>query len=124
MRKLLLSVLAVLAGTLVVYGQTLRDMDIRAELLPDGSARITQVWDATVVDGTEMYIPISNLGKMTVQNLCNYNSVYADAFITAVGMDFCVERNRRAPPAAYRSDRRCASFALPRQQRANGKISL
>ena len=69
MKRLLLSVLAVLAGTLVVYGQTLRDMDIRAELLPDGSARITQVWDATVVDGTEMYIPISNLGKMTVRDL-------------------------------------------------------
>jgi len=69
MRKWLLSVLAVLAGTLVVYGQALRDMDIRAELLPDGSARITQVWDATVVDGTEMYIPISNLGKMTVRDL-------------------------------------------------------
>ena len=69
MRKFLLSVLAVLAGTLVVYGQTLRDMDIRAELLPDGSARITQVWDATVVDGTEMYIPISNLGEMTVRDL-------------------------------------------------------
>lgn len=69
MRKLLLSVLAVFAGTLAVYGQTLRDMDIRAELLPDGSARITQVWDATVVDGTEMYIPISNLGKMTVRDL-------------------------------------------------------
>ena len=68
MRKLLLSVLAVLAGTFVVSAQTLRDLDIRAELRPDGSARITQVWDATVVDGTEMYIPISNLGKMTVSD--------------------------------------------------------
>ena len=61
--------LAVLAGTLVVYGQTLRDLDIRAEFMPDGSARITQVWDATVVDGTEMYIPISGLGKMSVRDL-------------------------------------------------------
>ena len=60
--------LAVLAGTFVVSAQTLRDLDIRAELRPDGSARITQVWDATVVDGTEMYIPISNLGKMTVSD--------------------------------------------------------
>ena len=60
--------LAVLAGTFVVHGQALRDMDIRAELHPDGSARITQVWDATVMDGTEMYIPISNLGKMTVRD--------------------------------------------------------
>ena len=62
-------VLASLAGTLAVYAQTLRDIDIRAALQKDGSARITQVWDATVVDGTEMYIPISNLGKMTVQDL-------------------------------------------------------
>ena len=69
MRKLLLSVLAVLAGISAVHAQTLRDMDIRAVLQKDGSARITQVWDATVVDGTEMYIPISNLGKMTVQDL-------------------------------------------------------
>ena len=69
MRKLLLSVLAVLAGISGVYAQELRDIDIRAVLQEDGSARITQVWDATVVDGTEMYIPISNLGKMTVQDL-------------------------------------------------------
>ncbi len=69
MRKLLLTVLAALAGTLCVHAQTLRDIDIRAELLPDGSARITQIWDATVVDGTEMYIPISNLGEMTVRDL-------------------------------------------------------
>jgi hypothetical protein len=69
MKRTLLTVLAVFAGTFCVYAQTLRDLDIRAELLPDGSARITQVWDATVVDGTEMYIPISNLGKMTVQDL-------------------------------------------------------
>ena len=68
MRKYLLSVLAVLAGTFVVSAQSLRDIDIRGELRPDGSARITQVWDATVADGTEMYIPISNLGKMTVSD--------------------------------------------------------
>ena len=66
MKRLLLTVLAVLAGTLAVYAQTLRDLDIRAVLREDGSARITQVYDATVVNGTEMYLPISNLGKMTV----------------------------------------------------------
>ena len=57
MKRTLLTVLAVFAGTFCVYAQTLRDLDIRAELLPDGSARITQVWDATVVDGTEMSSP-------------------------------------------------------------------
>ncbi|MBQ9192152.1 MAG: DUF2207 domain-containing protein [Bacteroidales bacterium] len=69
MKRLLACVLAVLAGTLAVHAQQLRDMDIRAVLQADGSARITQVWDATVVDGTEMYIPVSNLGKMTVRDL-------------------------------------------------------
>ena len=68
MKRLLLTVLAALAGTLAVSAQTLRDIDIRAVLNEDGSARITQVWDATVVDGTEMYLPISNLGKMEVED--------------------------------------------------------
>ena len=69
MKRQLLTVLAVLAGTFGVYAQSLRDIDIRAVLNPDGSARITQVYDATVVDGTEMYIPITNLGEMTVDDL-------------------------------------------------------
>ena len=68
MKRLLLTVLAALAGILAVSAQTLRDIDIRAVLHEDGSARITQVWDATVVDGTEMYLPISNLGDMTVKD--------------------------------------------------------
>ena len=68
MRKFLLSVLAVLAGTFVVSAQTIRDLDIRVELYPDGSGRVTQVWDATVVDGTEWYVPIDNLGKMSVSD--------------------------------------------------------
>ena len=69
MKRLLLTVLAVLAGTLAVYAQTIRDLDIRAVLRPDGSARITQVWDVNVVRGTEWYIPIDNLGKMSVTDL-------------------------------------------------------
>ena len=69
MKRLLLTVLAALAGTLAVYAQTIRDLDIRAVLRPDGSARITQVWDVNVVRGTEWYIPIDNLGKMSVTDL-------------------------------------------------------
>jgi len=66
MKRLIVSVLAVLAGTLAVHAQAIRDIDIRAELAPDGSARITQVWDVSVVDGTEWYVPVENLGKMSV----------------------------------------------------------
>ena len=68
MRRLFLGVLAVFAGTLAVYAQSIRDVDVRVELNPDGSGRVTQVWDVTVVDGTEWYIPIDNLGKMSVSD--------------------------------------------------------
>ena len=60
--------LAGLAGTFAVSAQSIRDLDIRAEIAADGSARITQVWDVTVVDGTEWYVPVSNLGKMTLRD--------------------------------------------------------
>ena len=68
MKRILLIVLAALAGTLAVYAQTIRDIDVRVVVHKDGSARVTQVWDAYVVDGTEMYIPISNLDKMGISD--------------------------------------------------------
>lgn len=44
--------------------RTIRDVDIRVELNRDGSAWITQTWDAEAGgDGTEFYIPIGNLGR-------------------------------------------------------------
>ena len=66
MKRLLLTVLAALAGILAVYAQSIRDIDIRVVVHKDGSARVTQVWDANVVDGTEMYIPVANLDKMDI----------------------------------------------------------
>ena len=69
MRRLLLSVLAAFAGTFAVCAQSIRNLEIRAELAPDGSARITQQWDVSVVSGTEWYIPIENLGKMSITDL-------------------------------------------------------
>ncbi len=48
----------------------IRDVDIRVELQQDGSAWFTQVWDIEVnSSGTEWYMPISNLGEMTVSQL-------------------------------------------------------
>ena len=69
MRRVLLSLLAALAGSWVVHAQSIRDLDILVELAQDGSARITQVWDVSVVKGTEWYIPIDNLGEMYVTDL-------------------------------------------------------
>ena len=48
----------------------IRDVDIRVELYPDGSAWITQTWDAEAGgSGTEFFIPVSNLGAMTIGQL-------------------------------------------------------
>ena len=50
--------------------RTIRDVDTRVELYPDGSAWVTQVWDAEAGrDGTEFYIPVGNLGPMTISDL-------------------------------------------------------
>ena len=72
MRRLL----AFLAAAVLGFGAAaqsvdrIRDVDIRVELLSDGSAWITQQWDVKVNDsGTEWYMPVSNLGAMTVSDL-------------------------------------------------------
>jgi hypothetical protein len=50
--------------------RTIRDVDIRVEVNRDGSAWITQRWDAEAgSSGTEFYIPVGNLGPMTIGQL-------------------------------------------------------
>ncbi|MBO6239223.1 MAG: DUF2207 domain-containing protein [Bacteroidales bacterium] len=90
MKRLLAGVLAILAGTCAVYAQSVRNVDVKAVLSEDGSARITQVWDVSVVEGTEWYIPISNLGKMTVKDLTV--SENGETFINE-GRDWDVNRS-------------------------------
>ncbi len=50
------------------FAQPFESLDIRVELNNDGSARVTQIWDVTGQTGTEWYIPIENLGDMTVRD--------------------------------------------------------
>ncbi len=68
MRRLL-TLLAGVVLCLTAAAQEIRDVDVEVRLQRDGSAWITQHWDVTVVSGTEWYIPISNLGPMTVEDL-------------------------------------------------------
>ncbi len=68
MRRFAALALAVLLGWSAA-AQRIRDIDIRVELEKDGSAWITQHWDVQVTSGTEWYIPIGNLGPMTVSSL-------------------------------------------------------
>ena len=69
MRKIL--TLICLASCLAVSGfaQQIRDIDETVVLRPDGSARVTQVWDVNVVSGTEFYLPFDNLGPMDITDL-------------------------------------------------------
>ena len=51
---------------LTLSAQEIRDMDIRVEVEQKGNATVTTDWDVTVTSGTEWYIPVENLGSMTV----------------------------------------------------------
>lgn len=68
MKRLTAAAVSLLLG-LSALAQQLRDIDIVVELQPDGSAVVTQHWDVRVVSGTEWYIPITNLGPMSVSDL-------------------------------------------------------
>ena len=68
MRKVLLSLLA-LCLTVAGYAQQIRDIDETVEIYEDGSALVTQVWDVTVLSGTEFYLPFDNLNPMEIYDL-------------------------------------------------------
>lgn len=46
--------------------QYVSDVYTEVTLRKDGSAHVSQTWKADVISGTEWYIPISNLGEMTI----------------------------------------------------------
>lgn len=51
-----------------LLAQEIRDVSTKVFLYKDGSALVEQTWDVTIVNGTEWYIPISNLGKMYISD--------------------------------------------------------
>ncbi len=64
----LVPVLLLLGGG-SVSAQRIRSVDISVFINNEGDAYIKQVWDVNVVSGTEWYIPINNLGKMSIRGL-------------------------------------------------------
>lgn len=44
-------------------------IDITVQLQSNGDARITQTWSGSFMDGTEIYLPIENLGDMDIADL-------------------------------------------------------
>ena len=69
MRKILTLVCLALCLAATGYAQQIRDIDETVVLRPDGSARVTQVWDVNVVSGTEFYLPFDHLGPMDITDL-------------------------------------------------------
>ena len=67
--KRFLILLFFLTAALGAAAQQIRDIDETVVIRADGSARITQVWDVTVVSGTEFYLPFDNLGPMDITDL-------------------------------------------------------
>ncbi len=67
MKRLFLALAGILAGCLA-FAQSVNDLDITVRIQPDGSARIVQVWDVDIVDGTEWYVPVTGLGEMMVKD--------------------------------------------------------
>ena len=56
-------------AALALDAQEINRVQVTAALKADGSAHITQIWDADISSGTEFYIPMENLGPMEVSNL-------------------------------------------------------
>ena len=88
-------VLIGLSLCLLAQGQavrTIRDVDTRVQLQKDGSAWVTQVWEAEAGhSGTEFYIPVGNLGSMTIgQFSVSENGVAYQS----LGEDWDVDRSR------------------------------
>lgn len=60
--------------SLSLGAQQIKDIDISVVIGKDGSAAVTQKWDIEVTRGTEWYLPIGNLGPMTVGGLEVYEN--------------------------------------------------
>lgn len=65
---LLFAVLA-LPAQAAGYKNATRKVEITAELNNDGSAHMTEVWDVTIGDGTEYYLPHYNLDNQQITGL-------------------------------------------------------
>ncbi|MCR5548484.1 MAG: DUF2207 domain-containing protein [Bacteroidales bacterium] len=70
MRRLALSLISLLAVLpLSAYEPEIRDIDVRLDLQPDGTALVTETWDVTVASGTEWYLVRNNLGDIRIGDL-------------------------------------------------------
>ena len=65
MKRITICIAAALAFANAVFAVdwSIRDIDVHVRLYTDGSAVISETWDMTAEEGTEVYIPKENLGR-------------------------------------------------------------
>ena len=94
MRKTFITLFSLLLYIMVAAQpiKQIREVQILAELLPNGDAWVTQAWDVEVgPDGTEFYMPIGNLGPMEISNLHVWDD---DTEFESQGRNWDVDRSR------------------------------
>ncbi len=94
---IIVSVMCVLPLMLfpVIAKNSVPDMQITVELQPNGDARITQIWTGSFHEGTEVYLPIENLGDMDVTELAVSDAHGAYENIGAWDIDASFEQKAR-----------------------------
>ena len=68
MRRITICIAAALAFANAVFAAdwNIRDVDVRVRLYNDGSAVISETWELTANEGTEMYLPRENMDDMEI----------------------------------------------------------
>ncbi len=70
MRRFVCSVIAALAfaGAAFAVDWDIRDININVRLYRDGSAIVSEIWNISAQEGTEVYVPRTNLGDITISD--------------------------------------------------------
>lgn len=68
MKRLISFIIAALASASAVFAVdwSIRDISVAVRLYGDGSAVVNEVWDMTAREGTEVYVPRTNLGDIEI----------------------------------------------------------
>ena len=71
MRRLFASLIAALAFASAVFAVdwSVHDINVNVRLYRDGSAIVSEVWNLTAQEGTEVYVTRTNLGDIEITDL-------------------------------------------------------
>ena len=67
-KKIIIFLLLLLCPMLVVRADTINKVDMKINILEDGTANIVEVWNVRASGGSEWYKQMYNLGDMELSN--------------------------------------------------------